>query len=119
MVGGPVWLKFKLLLDIMHVLYTYEFKMDQINSNQEKVATSIFRRSRAANSVVRGQIWPNLKFVQALIYVIITCKYEKDLIKTAEKKWQHRFSHYRSMGIFFSDAQWQLTLQSVIGSGRI
>ena len=42
MVGGPVWLKFELLLDIMHVLYTYEFKMDQINSNPEKVATSFF-----------------------------------------------------------------------------
>ena len=41
MVGGPVWLKFE-VLDIMHVLYTYEFKMDQINSNREKVATSIF-----------------------------------------------------------------------------
>ena len=35
--------------------------MDQINSNMEKVATSIFRRSRAANSVVRGRIWPNFR----------------------------------------------------------
>ena len=44
MVGGPVWLKFE-LLDILHVVYTYEFKMDQMNSNRENVATSIFRRS--------------------------------------------------------------------------
>ena len=86
MVGGPVWMQFKLLLDIMHVQYTYEFKMEPINSNQEKVAKSIFRRSRAANSVVCGQIWPNFKLVQALMHVIITCKYEKDPIKTAEKK---------------------------------
>ena len=49
------------------------------------------------------------------MYVIITCKYEKDLIK---KKWQHGFPHHKSMGIF-SDAQGQLTLQSVVGSGRI
>ena len=33
------------------------------------------------------------------------------------KKWQHRFPHYKSMGIF-SDAQRQLTWQSVVGSGR-
>ena len=60
MVGGPVWLKFKLLLDIMHVLYAYKFKMDQINSNREK-----------------------------------------------------------SGNIDFSDAQGQLTLWFVVGSGRI
>ena len=68
--------------------------MDQINSNREKVVTSIFRRSRAGNSVVRDRIWPNFNLVQALMYDIVTCKNEKDLIKTAEKKWQHLFSHY-------------------------
>ena len=26
------------------------------------------------------------------MHVIITCKYENDRIKTAEKTWQHRFS---------------------------
>ena len=41
-VGGPIWLKFEVLLDTMHVLITYKFKMDLINSNREKVATSIF-----------------------------------------------------------------------------
>ena len=51
---GPIRSKFE--LDIMHVLNTYKFIMDQINSNREKVATSIFRRSRAANSVVRGRV---------------------------------------------------------------
>ena len=49
--------------------------------------------------------------------VKVTCKYKKDPIKTAEKKWQHRFPHYKSMG-YFSDAQGQLTPQSVVGSGR-
>ena len=36
--------------------------------------------------------------------------------RTAEKKWRHRFSHYKSMRIF-SDAQGQLTPQSVVQSG--
>ena len=41
-VGGPIWPKFELVRDIMDVLVTYKFKMDLINSNQEKVARSIF-----------------------------------------------------------------------------
>ena len=41
-VHGPIWPKFELLLDIMHVLHTDKSKMDQINSNQEKVATSFW-----------------------------------------------------------------------------
>ena len=28
------------------------------------------------------------------MYVIITCKYEKDPIKNIREKWQHRFSNY-------------------------
>ena len=38
--------------------------------------------------------------------------------KTAEKKWQHRFSHYKSTGNF-SDAKGQLSPQSVVESQRI
>ena len=36
--------------------------------------------------------------------------------RTAEKKWRHRFSHYKPMGIF-SDVQGQLTPQSVVRAG--
>ena len=42
----------------------------------------IFIRSRAANSVVRGQIRPNFELIHALMHVIVTCKYENDLIKS-------------------------------------
>ena len=47
--------------------------------------------------------------------LVITCKYEKDPIKNSQ--WGHRFSHYKPMEIF-SDVQGQLTLQSVVQSGR-
>ena len=30
-----------------------------------------------------GHIWPNYELIQALMYVLITCKYEKDLIKNS------------------------------------
>ena len=33
-----------------------------------------------------GRIWPNFKLIQALMYVIITCKYEKDPIKNNREK---------------------------------
>ena len=51
------------------------------------------------------------------MYVIITCKYEKDQIKTSQEKVETSFSHYNPMGIF-SDIQGQLTQQSVVQSGQ-
>ena len=50
--------------------------------------TSIFQTQflRAASSVVCGRIWPNFKLIQALMYVIITCKYENDPIKNDREK---------------------------------
>ena len=46
----------------------------------------------AANSVVHGRIQPNLKLIQALMYVIVTCKYEKDPIKNSREKAMMPFS---------------------------
>ena len=70
----------------MHVLDTYKFKMNRINSNREEAATSIFLRSRAVNSVVHGKTWSNSELIQALKYVIVACKYEKDPIKNSREK---------------------------------
>ena len=57
-----------------------------IIQSEKKWKHQFFRRLRAANSVVRGRIWPNFKLIQALMYVIITCKYEKDPIKNNREK---------------------------------
>ena len=54
--------------------------------SEKKWKGQFFRRLRAANSVVCGQIWPNFKLIEALMYVIITCKYEKDPIKNNREK---------------------------------
>ena len=78
----------------MHALLTNKFKMDLSNSDREKVETSIFRRSRAANSVIRDQIWPNFKLTQALMYVIVTCKYEMDPIKNSRENAETPFSPF-------------------------
>ena len=76
---GPIWSIFE--FDILHVFNTYKFKMDQVNSNPRKNGNINF--FAVPNSVFHGQIWPYFKLVQALMYVIITCKYEKDLIKNS------------------------------------
>ena len=47
-----------------------------------------------------SRIWPNFKLIQALMYVIVTCKYEMDPIKNSQEKVARLFSHYKSMGIF-------------------
>ena len=54
--------------------------------SKKKWQDQFFRRLRAADSVVRGRMWPNFKLIQALIYVIITGKYEKDPIKNNREK---------------------------------
>ena len=89
--------------------------MDQINNNREKSGNIDFRRSRLANSVVR--VW--IISSKLLCVSFIACTYKRIPIKTAEKKWQQNFAHYMSKGVFFSDAQGMLTLQSVVGFGRI
>ena len=48
--------------------------------------TSIFQMLRTASSVVCGLFWQNFKLIQAHMYVIITCKYEKDPIKNNREK---------------------------------
>ena len=57
-----------------------------IIQSEKKWKHQFFRRLRAASSVVHGRIWPNFKLIQALIYVIITCKYEKDPINNNREK---------------------------------
>ena len=38
-----------------------------------------------------GWIWPNFKLIQSLMYIIITCKCEKDLIKNSREKVETSF----------------------------
>ena len=49
---------------------------------REKVETPFFPIiTLSVTMETSGWIWPNFKLIQALMYVIITCKYEKDPIK--------------------------------------
>ena len=39
-----------------------------------------FRRSKAANSVVGGPIWPKFELIHNIMHVLVTSKFEKDWI---------------------------------------
>ena len=88
--SGHIWLNFKLIQALIHVLITCKYEKNQIINNGENVMTSFsplqvygifFIRSRAANSTVLGPISPNFELVRDVMDVLITCKYEEDLIK--------------------------------------
>ena len=92
-VSDPIWQKFELMQGtcIVNVFVTSNFKKEQIDSCRERWRHQ-FLRSRAAYSKVIGGIWPKLKLIQAFMYVLVTCKYEKGPIKTAEKNVMTSFS---------------------------
>ena len=64
-----------------------------------------------------GRIWPDFELIQALIHVLITCKYEKNPIKNSGENVMTSFSPLKVYGDF-PDAQGQLTPQSLVRSGR-
>ena len=84
----------------MHVLVTCKNEDDRIK-NEGGLASQDFshyksmgdfsRRSRAANSAVLGQIWPNFELVRDVIDVLFTCKYEEDPIKNEGARMFTRF----------------------------
>ena len=86
-VGCSIWLNFKLHRAPMHVIITCRYEKDRMKNSREKVATQFF--SIIALSVAMetsSRIWPNFKLIQALMYVIVTCKYEMDPIKNRREK---------------------------------
>ena len=73
----------------MPVLVNSNFDDDSIKNKQAIMETAFshqfhgkfFRRSRAANSVVSGPIWPKFELFRDFRHVLVTCKYKKDRIK--------------------------------------
>ena len=79
----------------MPVLVTSNFDDDLIKNKRASMETAFtnykcmgnfFRRSRTANSVVSGSIWPKFELVRYFMHVLVTCKYEKDRIINNREK---------------------------------
>ena len=79
---------------------------------------NFFRRARADNSGVVGGIWPNLNSSKLSCMSSLLARMRMIDSKMKELECSKDFSHYMPMGIF-PDAQGQLTLQSLVRSGRI
>ena len=89
-VYGRISLNFKLIRDLMAVLVTCKNEEDPIRnvalespqhlSHFKPIGIFFFKRSRAANSTVNGQIYPNFELIRHLMNVLVTCKNEDDLL---------------------------------------
>ena len=86
----------------MPVLVTSNFDDDSIKNQRASTETAvshyksmgIFRRSRAAYSVVSGSgpIWPKFELVWDFMHSLVTCKYKKDRVKNNQEKVETSFS---------------------------
>ena len=98
--SGLIRPEIKLVQAFMLVLVTSSFDDDSIKNERASLEThfpiislwEFFRRSRAANSVVSGLIWPKFELVRDFMHVLVTCKYKKDRIKNNREKVQISFS---------------------------
>ena len=90
-------------------------KMKELECSQDfshYKSMGIFSRcSRAANSAVLGRIWLKFELVRDFMVVLLTCKNKEDLIKNEGAR------VFTTLYINFSDAQGQITLDSVVVSG--
>ena len=91
-VSGPIRRKFELVRAVMHVIITCKYEKDQKKNSPEKVETPFLPIiTLSVTMETSGWIWPNFKLIQALMNVIITCKYEKDPIKNSQEKVETSF----------------------------
>ena len=91
----------------MPVLVISNFDDDWIKNECASMETlffhyksEIFRRSRAANTVVSGPNWPKFELVQDLMHVLVTCKYKEDWIKSNREKVETPCSPFKVNGGF-------------------
>ena len=98
--SGLIRPKIKLDRTFMPVFVTSNFDDDLIQNKRASIETpfshyvygKFFRRTRAANSVVSGPIWPKFELVRDFMHVLVTCMYKKDRIKSNREKVETSFS---------------------------
>ena len=78
--------------------------------SKNSILTSIKGRNSVAN-------YSKFEIIQALYTSSIPARMKKIQLKMKALEYSQDFSHYKSMRIF-PDAQGQLTLQSMVGSGQ-
>ena len=102
----------------MHVIVTCKYEKERMKNSREKVETQFFPSLPYLlpwKPVVGSGRNSNSSKLSCMLSLPASMKRIRS--RKAEKKWRHCFSHYKPMGIF-SDAQGQLTPQSMVQSGR-
>ena len=89
----------------MPVLVTSNFDDNSIKNEQASMATPFSHYksmgcSRAANSVVSSPIWPKCNLFEILCMSSLPASIKRIGSKATEKRWNHHFPHYKSMGAF-------------------
>ena len=91
-VGGRMRPKFELFRALMHAIITCKYKKERMKNSRKKRGDTIFPIiTLSVTKVITGLIWLNFKLIQALMYVIITYRYEKDPIKKSREKVETSF----------------------------
>ena len=93
-VGGLIRPKFELVRALMHVIVTCKYEKERMKNSREKVETPLlffFIITLSVTIETGSWIWLNFKLIQALMYVFINCKYEKDPIKKSREKVETSF----------------------------
>ena len=75
-------------------------------------AIGIFPDAKGPLTLQYGRIWQNFQLIRDFMVVLVTCKNEEDPIENKCKRVATSFK------FIFSDAQGQITLKSVVGSGQ-
>ena len=69
----------------MYVIITCKYELNPIKKCLRKLDDAVFPNVTLSVAMeTTGRIWPNFELIQALMHVLINCKYEKDPI-IAEK----------------------------------
>ena len=108
--------------DVMDVLVTCKYEEDPIKNESARVVTTLYSNFSDAQGqitlVLVSVSGRNLNSSKLSCMSSLPARMRMIDSKMKELEYSQDFSHYKSIGIF-PDAQGQLTLQSLVRSGRI
>ena len=77
----------------MYIIVTCKYEMNPTKKRLKKRDDAVFLSVTLSVAMeTSGHIWPNFKLIQALMHVLINCKYEKDPIKNSGENVMTSFS---------------------------
>ena len=80
-VQGRIWLKFKLIQDVMVILVTFKNEEDQIKIEGARVATiqniDFSNTKGQITSTVRGRIWLKFELIRDIVVILLPARMKK------------------------------------------